>query len=138
MTTHKQSVDDDLLAQLAESLSGDLLDPSTSMGAVSAVLLDAGLEPEQVRLRGEKFVESRLGAPAHASVSVGMARPLLRFRKMNRDQLVAQVNALRSDANTARSVDVRLHGSVPTDLDDDELVRMLEDVFGTDNDENGK
>lgn len=122
------------------ALANDFLDPDMSIEIVREYLKSAGGDPEGIRHDAAVFVDRTLDQlekiPFRPAPRV--RRPAgLTFGRMNKEQLVRHVNALRGDPAAERVLRSRLSNSQPEVVSEEELRALLEDfenLFDEDDD----
>jgi hypothetical protein len=118
------------LELVEEALSHDLLAAETPIDIVREQLRAAGADPERIRYEAAVLVERELRnldqKPTPAAHRLRRS-PAVTFGRMNKEQLVRHVNALRANLGTDGVVRSRLSDSPPEVVTEDELRTLLEE-----------
>jgi hypothetical protein len=118
------------LELLEETLANDLLAAETPIETVREQLRAAGADSEHIRREAELLVERELRKSEQKPVPVAhrlRRSPSVMFGRMNKEQLVRHVNALRANPATDRVVRSRLSDSSPEVVTEEELRTLLEE-----------
>lgn len=118
------------LELLDETLANDLLAAETPIEIVREQLRAAGADSEHIRREAALLVERELrkSEQKQAPVAQRLRRsPSVMFGRMNKEQLVRHVNALRANPATDRVVRSRLSDSSPEVVTEEELRTFLEE-----------
>jgi hypothetical protein len=118
------------LEKLEAALGIDMLDSNTPIEIVREQLRAAGGAPERIRYEAAVLVDNALAqletTPVRSTPRV--RRPAgMTFGRMNKEQLVRHVNALRANPAAERVLRSRFSNSQPEVISEDELRSLLEE-----------
>lgn len=118
-----------------QALANDLLEPATELDAVHAALRSAGIDPallahDAAAILREYDERSSTTSIDNFVIPERRRRPVLipGLQRMNREQLVARVNALRSNGTGGGRLPLRLRGEASANVSEDDLRKLLEEI----------
>lgn len=129
------------LEDLEASLGDDMLHAEMPIETVREYLRLAGGDPERIRHDAALLVDAVLGqsgTPPVRTARPGRRPSRIAFGRMNKEQLIRHVNALRGNPAAERALRSRLSNTEPEIVSEEELRAILEEfqnLFEEDEDE---